>query len=89
MMVADSITERPAQSVRKPPGSTIVTLIPSGLTSFARTSEIASTANLVVLIAPLIIELGQYRVAASVTTTFESFRCWHTGDDLHGSNQSY
>jgi hypothetical protein len=38
--------EEPAQSVRIPPGSRTVTLIPNGPTSFARTSEKPPTAHL-------------------------------------------
>jgi hypothetical protein len=37
--------EEPAQSVRKPPGSTIVTLTPKGLSSEPSTSEKPSTPN--------------------------------------------
>src|SRR6266478_2875577 len=40
-----TIIEEPAQSVRNPPGSTIVVLIPSGPTSLASTSEKPSTAH--------------------------------------------
>jgi len=39
------VIDEPAQSVWKPPGSTIVTLIPSGATSFDNTSENPSTAH--------------------------------------------
>ena len=38
--------DAPAQSVRMPPGSSTVTLMPSGATSFASTSEKPPTANL-------------------------------------------
>src|SRR6476469_271033 len=37
--------DEPAQSVRMPPGSSTVTLTPSGATSFASTSEKPPTAN--------------------------------------------
>src|SRR5205823_14188185 len=40
--------DEPAQSVRKPPGSMMVTLMPSGFTSLARTSEKPSTPHFAV-----------------------------------------
>jgi len=46
------VVEDPAKSVRKPPGSMIVTLMPSGPTSFARTSENPSTPNFAAAYAP-------------------------------------
>ena len=38
--------ERPAQSVRKPPGSTAVTWMPNPFTSLPSVSEMPSRANL-------------------------------------------
>src|SRR5438477_9278861 len=46
------VWEDPAKSVRKPPGSMIVTLIPSGPTSLASTSEKPSTPHLAAAYAP-------------------------------------
>ena len=43
------LAERPAQSVRKPLGATMVTLIPNGAVSLDKDSESPSTANLVAL----------------------------------------
>ena len=44
-----SLADRPAQSVRKPLGSTIMTLMPSGSTSCQSASDKPSTANFVAL----------------------------------------
>src|ERR1700733_9347439 len=46
------VWEDPAKSVRKPPGSMIVTLMPSGPTSLASTSEKPSTPHLAAAYAP-------------------------------------
>jgi len=42
------VIEEPAQSVLSPPGSMIVTWMPSGATSFCSTPEKPSTAHLAV-----------------------------------------
>ena len=46
------VVDDPAKSVRKPPGSMIVTLTPRGPTSFARTSENPSTPHFAAAYAP-------------------------------------
>jgi hypothetical protein len=43
--MSSTCIDEPAQSVRIPPGSTIVTRMPSGPTSFDSASENPSTAN--------------------------------------------